>query len=129
MSEQGRIRVVDDELIVARDIAMLLQELGFIALSPANSGERAIEMARQLRPDLVLMDVRLASAMDGIEAAQTIRNHFGLPVVFLSASTGGGNTERAKLAEPAGYLSKPFSKHELRDVIASVFTDGRRSHR
>jgi CheY-like chemotaxis protein len=124
MSESGRILVVEDELIVARDIAMLLQEIGYVALGPANSGEQAIEMARQLRPDLVLMDVRLASAMDGIEAAQIIRNQFSLPVVFLSASTGGGNTERAKLAEPAGYLSKPFSKYELRDVLAAAFSDG-----
>ncbi len=79
------ILVVEDERIIARDIAMQLCDLGYEPLGPADTGEQAIEMAGQLRPDLVLMDVHLGSAMDGIEAAQAIRTQFDIPTVFLSA--------------------------------------------
>jgi len=65
-----QILVVEDERLIARDIAMQLRNLGYEPLGPAHTGEQAIETAGQLRPDLVLMDVHLGSAMDGIEAAQ-----------------------------------------------------------
>ena len=118
-----RILVVEDERLVARDIAMQLQELGFEALGPATTGEQALEMAARERPDLVLMDIHLASAMDGIAAAQTLRAQWGIPCIFLSAF-GFGNAEqlaRAKLAEPVGYLEKPFGEYDLREVLAGAF--------
>ena len=118
-----RILVVKDERLIARDIFMQLRDLGYEPLGPAYTGEQAIEMAEKLRPNLVLMDVHLGSAMDGIEAAQTIRSKVGSPTVFLSAFTDSTNLERVKLTAPAGYLGKPFSEHELRDVIAEVLKD------
>ena len=119
-----KILVVEDEMIIARDIVMQLCDLGYEPLGPADTGEQAIEMARQLRPDLVLMDVHLGSAMDGIEAAQAIRTQFDIPAVFLSAFSGDANRARAQLAKPAGYLAKPFEDYELREVIAAAFKDG-----
>jgi CheY-like chemotaxis protein len=116
-----KILVVEDEMIIARDIVMQLCDLGYEPLGPADTGEQAIEMARQLRPDLVLMDVHLGSAMDGIEAAQAIRTQFDIPTVFLSAFSGDANRARAQLAKPAGYLAKPFEDYELREVIAAAF--------
>jgi CheY-like chemotaxis protein len=103
---------------------MQLDILGYEPLGPVHTGERAIEVAGQLLPDLVLMDVHLGSAMDGIEAAQVIRGQFDLPTVFLSAFPGESNSVRAQLAKPAGYLSKPFEDYELRDTIEAAF-DGR----
>lgn len=119
-----KILVVEDERLIARDIAMQLSDLGHESLGPADTGEQAIEMAGELGPDLVLMDVHLGSGMDGIEAAQTIRTQFDIPTVFLSAFSGVANMARAQLAKPAGYLTKPFEDYELREVIEAAFKDG-----
>lgn len=116
-----RILVVEDEAIIAWDIAMQLRDLGYEPLGPASNGEQAIEMAARLRPHLVLMDIHLGSAMDGITAAQAIRNQFDVPSVFLSAFASGDSLARAESARPAGYMSKPFGETELVDVIASAF--------
>lgn len=113
-----RVLVVEDELIVARDIEQQLDALGYVTLACVTHGERAVELAAELRPDLVLMDIQLAGAMDGIAAAQTIRTQCGLPVVFLTAFAADDVLARAKLTEPFGYILKPFSERELRTVLA-----------
>ncbi|MBP9060966.1 MAG: response regulator [Rhodoferax sp.] len=115
-----RILVVEDEVIVAMDIAMQLRELGFEPVGHATRGEQAIELAGQLRPDLVLMDVQLASSMDGVTAAQAIRTQFGVPVVFLSAFDSAAAYDRAALTEPAGYITKPFDDYQLRAVVEAA---------
>jgi CheY-like chemotaxis protein len=118
-----RILVVEDERIVARDIAMQLKALGYEPLGPATTGEQAFEMAEQLHPHLVLMDIHLASTMDGIVAAQALRTQWGIPCVFMSAFGNAEQLARAKLAEPVGYLEKPFEEYELREVVAAVFKE------
>lgn len=109
--------MVEDEAIVARDICQQLTELGFVPVADTRTGEEAIELAGKLRPDLVLMDIQLAGKMDGITAAQTIRERFDLPVVFLTAFAGRETLERARLAEPFGYIIKPFAEQDLRTVV------------
>jgi two-component system, cell cycle sensor histidine kinase and response regulator CckA len=116
-----KILIVEDERVIARDIAMQLGILSYEALGPVDTGEQAIEMAVKLRPDLILMDVHLGSAMDGIDAAQAIRKMLDTKVVFLSAFSGDANSTRAQLANPAGYLAKPFEDYELREVIEAAF--------
>ncbi len=112
-----RILVVEDEAIVARDIRQQLAELGYDPVGHASRGEQAIVLAGELMPDLVLMDVQLAGAMDGIAAAQVIRTRYALPVVFLTAFAEGETLARAKLTEPFGYILKPFSELELHAVV------------
>ena len=109
---------MEDESVIAMDIAMQLREFGYQVVGHASSGEQAIDLAQRLYPDLVLMDVQLKGSMDGIDAAQVIRSRFNLPCLFLSAfANDGGNLARSALADPAGYLSKPFFEHELRSVM------------
>ena len=112
-----RILVVEDEGIVAHDIQQQLAELGYEPCGHATGGAQAIELAGALRPALVLMDIGLAGAIDGIAAAQAIRLQFSLPVVFLTAYSADDVLARAKLSEPFGYILKPFSERELRSVI------------
>jgi two-component system, sensor histidine kinase and response regulator len=112
-----RILIVEDEAIVALDLQSQLVELGYEPVGHVTHGEQAIALAGELLPDLVLMDVQLAGDMDGISAARTIRAQFGLPVVFLTAYASGETLARAKLAEPLGYILKPFSERELNTVI------------
>ena len=118
-----KILIVEDETIIAMDIAMQLQEMGYEALEAATTGEQAIEMAVRLRPNLVLMDIHLGGPMDGITAAQAIRTQADIPCIFLSAFNGEDSRAKAKLTNPAGYLGKPFNEHELRTVIAAALEE------
>lgn len=112
-----RILVVEDETIVARDIKQQLIELGYQPVGHATSGEEALVLASELNPNLVLMDIQLAGALDGIATAQLIREKWALPVVFLTAFAADDVLARAKLTEPFGYILKPFSERELRTVL------------
>jgi PAS domain S-box-containing protein len=112
-----RVLVVEDENLVALEIADLLRALGYVACGMASSGEAAIELAGQTGPDLILMDIRLRGNLDGVEAAGQIRQHSDIPVVYLTAYTDDATLRRAKLTEPYGYLIKPFEERELHTAI------------
>jgi CheY-like chemotaxis protein len=114
------ILVVEDDAIIAWDIAMQLRGLGYRTLGPASTGALAIELAGRMRPTLVLMDIHLKGPMDGITAAQAIRDEFDVPSVFLSAFATGGGLARAAAVRPAGYISKPFTEEDLRKVLAAA---------
>jgi signal transduction histidine kinase len=116
-SSKPRIYVVEDEMIVARDIRMQLSEMGYEAVGHSANAEEALEKLRAMQPDLVLMDIHLKGQMDGIDAAQVIRSELNVPVVFLTAFAADDVLERAKLTEPYGYILKPFSERELRTVL------------
>ena len=117
MSEP-RILVVEDEGIVARDLQDTLERLGYAVPAVASSGEEAVEKAAETHPDLVLMDIVLKGAMDGVEAADQIRSHFDIPVVYLTANSDEDILERAKITEPFGYILKPFQDRELHATVA-----------
>ncbi len=119
MSEQGssRILIVEDEGIVALDIKRRLERLGYAVAGTASSGAEAVEVAGRLAPDIVLMDVKLRGDMDGTEAARRIRESFAIPIVFLTAYTDEKTLASAKVAEPYGYVVKPFGDRELHSTI------------
>ncbi len=112
-----RILIVEDEVVVAMDLRQQVLALGYEPVAETRTGEEAILLAGQLRPDLVLMDINLAGEMDGIAAAEVIRNRFSIPVVFLTASTTDSFVSRAKLVAPLGFIYKPFQERELSLVI------------
>ncbi len=109
--------IVEDEAIVALDLEGQLTGLGFEVIALAHSGEESLRIAAGGRPDLILMDISLAGAMDGIQAASQLRASFNIPVIFLTALTDPATLERAKTSEPYGYLVKPFDPRELRAAI------------
>lgn len=117
------ILVVEDERIIALDIAMQLKALGYEPLGPASTAEQALEVAAQQRPHLVLMDIHLGSAMDGIAAAQALRARWGIPCIFMSAFDDAEQLARAKQTEPVGYLEKPFDEYELRKMVAAALQE------
>lgn len=117
ISKKARILIVEDEVLVARDLAFQLTELGYAAVAHATDAQEAIALAGQLLPDLVLMDIQLNGDMDGVAAAQAIQKQFSLPVVFATAFSADAILERARLTEPFGYILKPFTPRELRTVI------------
>jgi PAS domain S-box-containing protein len=113
----GRILVVEDEAIVARDLALTLNDLGYEVVGFAGTGEAALLEARANNPDLVLMDICLTGATDGIEAAHAIKRELNLPIVFLTAHSDGDTLKRAKQANPLGYVIKPYRTSDLRCAI------------
>ncbi|MES9997063.1 HD domain-containing phosphohydrolase [Desulfovibrio aminophilus] len=111
------ILVVEDERMVALDIERLVRGMGYEVAGISDSGEEAVEMARALRPGLVLMDIRLKGTIDGIEAATRIQKIHDTPVIYLTAYADDTTLERARLTGPFGYLIKPFEDRELRLTI------------
>jgi len=113
----AKILVVEDERIVAKDIQDTLKSQGYDVPAIALSGEEAIQKAAEIQPDLVLMDIVLKGNVDGIEAAEQIRDRFDIPVVYLTAYADKEIVERARITEPFGYIIKPFEERELRTNI------------
>lgn len=113
----GKLLIVEDERIVAKDIQSTLQNLGYEILAMVSSGEEAVSRAAEMRPDLVLMDIMLKGQMDGIQAAQVIQDRFSIPVIYLTAYADSSTLQRAKITTPFGYILKPFEERELHTTI------------
>jgi len=111
------ILIVEDEMVVARDLQKKLQGLGYHVPETASSGKEAIELSNRLHPDLVLMDIVLKGKMDGVEAANTLRDKHHVPVIFLTAHADEPTFQRAKISEPFGYILKPFDIHLVNIAI------------
>ncbi len=111
------ILIAEDETIVALDIRKTVEKLGYPVVNIVSTGEQAINSAVDLQPDLALMDIMLEGEIDGVAAAEKIQRDVGVPVVFLTAFSDDATLERAKVANPYGFLIKPFSKRELKSII------------
>ena len=116
------VMIVEDESIVAMDIQCKLEGLGYSVTAVVQSGEEAIQMAEQVKPDLILMDINLQGEMDGIAAASKILDHADIPVVYLTALRDADTVQRAKRTEPFGYVIKPFNEQELYAAIETSLT-------
>ena len=114
---QIKILIVEDESIVAMDIKHRAEVLGYHVTAIIPSGEEALENVAQNKPDLVLMDIVLKGEMDGIEAAQKIRDSYDIPVVYLTAYSDERTLKRAKITQPFGYIIKPFDDRELHSAV------------
>jgi PAS domain S-box-containing protein len=111
-----QILIVEDEKIVADDLRMSLERLGYRVSGAVSGGEEAVRKVEEILPDLVLMDVVL-KGMSGIEAARIIRSRFNIPVIYLSAHADRKTLEQAKVTGPFGYLTKPFDEGDLYSAI------------
>ena len=108
-----RILIVEDDEIISNLITTLLEKKGYAVVGKISSGEQAIIKAAELEPDLILMDIRLEGTMDGVAAARYIFQLFHYPIVFLTALCDDALLERAKHAQPLGYILKPFTDKDL----------------
>ena len=111
------ILVVEDESIVSKDIQHSLKKLGYHVVGAASTGEKALELVRLERPDIVLMDIMLKGEMNGIETAEIIRTELAIPVIFLTAYADESTLAKAKITEPYGYIIKPFKEIDLHTSI------------
>ena len=111
------IFLVEDESIVALDLKNNLERLGYSVIGNVPSGEEALELLKNLRPDLIIMDIKLQGTLDGIDTAAILNKHYQIPFIILSAYSDDGIIERAKHVEPYGYIIKPFGSNSLRTSI------------
>jgi len=111
------ILIVEDEFVTARDIQRQLSRLDYQITGIVDSGEAAVEKVAEIQPDLVLMDIVLQGAMNGIAAAEQIRQRYQVPIVYLTAFADRDTLEQAKLTQPFGYILKPFKAEDLNITI------------
>lgn len=114
--KRTRILIADDESLILMDLREMLTNLGYLVVGEANDGRSAVNMARELRPDLVIMDIKMPD-MDGIEAAQVLTAEKIAPVLLLTAYSQQDLIERAKEAGVVGYLVKPFRESNLAPAV------------
>lgn len=112
-----KILIVEDEAIIARNIESKLIKAGYDVVDTVYTGNDAIKSAIEKNPDIILLDIKLKGDIGGIEAAEKIKQQKDIPIVFLTSYTDEDTFEKAKLTEPAAYLSKPFDIDELKRII------------
>lgn len=112
-----KILVVEDEQLIADDLRETLEDLGYEVPAPVGTGEAAVAQVAAIQPDLVLMDIQLEGAVDGIEASEQIQSQFDIPIVFLTANADRVTLERVKATHPFGYLLKPYNEKVLSTTI------------
>ncbi len=115
-----KILIVEDEAITAIDIKNTLESMDFEVVSIAFEGKEAIQKAEELKPDLILMDIVLKGEIDGIETASKIMNFLDIPIIYLTAFSDKKTLKRAKLTEPYGFLTKPFSHEGIINTIETA---------
>jgi len=115
--QHDKVLIVEDEGLIANDIAIQLRSSGYDVSAIAASGEEALTLIEKSQPDLVLMDIRLKGKLDGIDTALQIRSEYALPVIFLTSHADSDTVARARYAEPFGYLVKPFRQVTLCSAI------------
>lgn len=111
------ILIVEDENIVAKDIQNSLTRLGYNVVGISSTGEKALELVEEHKPDLVLMDIMLKGQMSGIDMADIVRSEHSIPVIFLTAYADENTLAKAKITEPYGYIIKPFKEIDLHTSI------------
>ncbi|MGR3175673.1 MAG: response regulator [Candidatus Scalindua sp.] len=112
-----RLMVVDDEAVITTQLEDRLQSMKYDVVGTASTGEESVSMARELCPDLILMDIVMKGKLDGIDAAEIIKNEMDIPIIFMTAYADDKYVKRAMRAEPFGYIVKPFRENEIRANI------------
>lgn len=109
--------VVEDERVVAKDLALTLEGMGYLVIGSAASREEALAVCAKEVPDIVLMDIRIKGPVDGIDTAHELLEQYGLHVIYLTAHADISSIDRAKRTRPHAYLLKPVKAGELQGAI------------
>jgi two-component system, LytTR family, response regulator LytT len=114
------VLIVEDEVIIAKDMSLTLTKLGYHVVGHSVSGEDAVPMAAEKQPDVILMDIMLKGQMTGIDAAKEIRKKNNIPVIFITAYSDVDTISRVNTSSPFGYIVKPFKANDLRATIETA---------
>lgn len=119
------ILLVEDERIIALEIRLYLQRLGYAVTACLATGEQALEIVSRDCPDLVLMDIMLGGELDGIETVRRMKRTCNVPVIYCTAYTDPETLERVRGTAPAAVLSKPVNMEELREAVGRCLGAGK----
>lgn len=114
------VLVVEDDLIIAMDIEDNVEELGHTVVGSAITAGQAVELAERMRPDVILMDLRLADGSFGGDAAREIYQRFGIRSIFVSGNLDPATRRELAALEPIAMISKPFVQHQLAAALESA---------
>ena len=117
---KARIIIVEDEPIVSLEIQDTLERLGYEVPAVLDSGDAVLDNVIKHKPDIILMDIRLKSFIDGIDAARRLRMVSEVPIIYLSAYTGEETRNRVEKTRPAAFLSKPLDEKLLHEQIERI---------
>jgi two-component system, response regulator PdtaR len=115
-----RVLIVEDEFFISLHIKDLVTMLGHAVVAIAVSADEAVKIAGTEHPDVVLMDIRLIGARDGIDAAEEIRRRFGIGSIFVTANTDPQTRQRAQAVQPLGILEKPLTEQRLKLELSRI---------
>jgi|SRR5690606_39138677 len=122
-NEKIKVLVVEDSALIAEDIALKLSRHHFEVMAICEKGEDALEFLAKDTPDLVLLDIKLAGALDGISTGYIIQKNYSIPIIYLSDLADRETVNRAKQTRPANYLTKPFNEADLVRAIDLAFSN------
>ena len=118
--DKKRILLVEDEAITALDMSNMLKNIGYDVAASISSGEEAVKLAVETKPDLIIMDIILSDDMDGIDATRKIKSQIDVPVVYLTGNADTRTFTRASETLHLGYLIKPVTRDNLKSVISTA---------
>lgn len=117
MSNKTKILIVEDEMVIAANVSLQLNELGYEVTGIVPRGEEALLHIQENTPDIILLDINLKGNLDGIETAQAMQKTHNIPVIYLTANVDDAHFNRAKATHPYGFIAKPFKKLDLQRAI------------
>jgi two-component system, response regulator PdtaR len=123
--EPDRILIIEDDLLIATQIETALTEAGFSIIGIATTGEEAIELAGKERPDLAIVDIRLAGDRDGVDTALELFRLHGVRCIFASAYSDHEARQRAEPSAPLGWLQKPYTMASLTNMVRTAANEVR----
>ncbi|SOE22607.1 DNA-binding response regulator, LytR/AlgR family [Spirosomataceae bacterium TFI 002] len=118
-----KVGIVEDELIIADSLRLILQKMGYEVDEPVASFREGLEMFENFKPDLVLLDINIKGEKDGVDLAWILKTQYNIPFIFLTANSDKATIERVKETEPPAFLVKPFDKDELYATIEICFSN------
>ena len=116
----AKLLVVEDEVVVARDLQRTLGRMGYTVTDIAVSGKAALKSIADSQPDLVLMDIGLKGELDGVQTAELIGKRYDIPVIYLTSHSDTFTVRRARMTQPSGYVLKPYNENKLQDMIEAA---------
>jgi two-component system, response regulator PdtaR len=113
----SKILIVEDDFIVAIDLKIHLEKMGYNVLDITDNGKDALNRTKETNPDLIFMDINLKGDIDGIDTAQQIHKLYDVPIIYLTGYNDKNTIKRANITEPFGYIVKPFEDNEIKILI------------
>lgn len=120
-SKTRKIQIVEDQMIIAIDLQYMLEDLGYEICNISTSYDEAIRNIESVKPDLILLDILLQENKTGIDLAHEINRQHFIPFIFLTSHSDQTTVDAAKATNPRGYIVKPFTKHDLYEVLDHAF--------